>query len=64
MRTDYLIDDYQQTYFVLDSFEQLFHAGYDTDFAPLYARYAGTPGFAANCLQTNDTVLTHGSQSR
>jgi phenylalanine-4-hydroxylase len=45
MRTNYLIDDYQKTYFVLDSFEQLFHAGYDTDFAPIYDRYADEDGF-------------------
>ena len=36
MRTDYRIDEFQRTYFVLDSFEQLFEACYDTDFAPMY----------------------------
>ena len=36
MRTEYRIDAFQQTYFVLDSFEQLFEACYDTDFAPIY----------------------------
>jgi phenylalanine-4-hydroxylase len=37
MRTEYLIDRYQDTYFVIDSFEQLMR---DTapDFTPLYAR--------------------------
>jgi phenylalanine-4-hydroxylase len=43
MRTDYQIDTFQQTYFVLDSYQQLFDACYDTDFAPLYARYAAEP---------------------
>ena len=41
MRTDYRIDAFQRTYFVLDSFQQLFDACYGTDFAPLYERYAG-----------------------
>lgn len=46
MRTAYLIDDLQKNYFVLESFEQLFHAGYDHDFAPLYARVRALPGIA------------------
>jgi phenylalanine-4-hydroxylase len=47
MRTEYHIDRFQSTYFVIDSFEQLFHAGYDTDFAPLYERVRGLPVLAA-----------------
>jgi phenylalanine-4-hydroxylase len=54
LRTDYLIDDYQQIYFVLDSFEQLFHAGYDTDFAPLYLQYAHSPGIKPQQLLPED----------
>ena len=46
MRTDYRIDDFQLTYFVIDSFEQLFHAGYDTDFGPLYERVKGLPTYS------------------
>lgn len=57
MRTDYLIDDFQQTYFVLDSFEQLFHAGYDTDFGPLYRRYADQPGIAPDVVLPEDTLI-------
>jgi phenylalanine-4-hydroxylase len=48
MRTDYRIDDYQRTYFVLDSFEQLFAACYNTDFAPIYREYAALPAFTAD----------------
>jgi phenylalanine-4-hydroxylase len=48
MRTDYRIDDFQRTYFVLDSFEQLFEACYNTDFAPMYRRYGELPPFAAD----------------
>ena len=48
MRTDYRIDDFQRTYFVLDSFEQLFDACYNTDFAPMYRQYGAMPPFAAD----------------
>lgn len=64
MRTNYLIDDYQKTYFVLESFEQLFHAGYDTDFAPIYARFADEPGFAPDHVLPSDRVITLGTQRR
>jgi phenylalanine-4-hydroxylase len=37
MRTEYLIDRYQDTYFVIDSFEHLMQAT-APDFTPLYAR--------------------------
>ncbi len=47
MRTRYQIDSYQQTYFVIDSFEQLFDLT-AADFAPLYARLRGLPEFAAD----------------
>ena len=37
MRTRYNIDSYQQTYFVIDSFHQLFDLT-APDFTPLYAQ--------------------------
>jgi phenylalanine-4-hydroxylase len=58
MRTNYLIDDFQKTYFVLESFEQLFHAGYDTDFAPIYERYAHESGYGPDQVLLTDKVLT------
>lgn len=57
MRTQYLIDDLQRIYFVLESFEQLFHAGYDTDFAPLYRQFARTKPIAPEVLLLTDRVL-------
>jgi phenylalanine-4-hydroxylase len=39
MRTKYAIDDFQQTYFVIKSFEELLAACYQ-DFGPLYQRLA------------------------
>ena len=47
MRTRYKIDTYQQTYFVIDSFEQLFEMT-AVDFAPIYERLRGLPEFAAD----------------
>ncbi|HEY8537845.1 MAG TPA: phenylalanine 4-monooxygenase, partial [Steroidobacteraceae bacterium] len=54
MRTDYLIDDYQKTYFVIESFDELFRAAYDTDFAPLYRKYADVPGIEPGAVLPTD----------
>jgi phenylalanine-4-hydroxylase len=62
MRTRYRIDDYQQTYFVIDSFEDLLHATLDTDFAPLYARLAGLPDLEVADILPTDRLLTRGTQ--
>jgi phenylalanine-4-hydroxylase len=42
MRTEYQIDRYQDTYFVIDSFEQLMRET-APDFTPIYARIRGLP---------------------
>ena len=47
MRTRYSIDSYQGTYFVIDSFQQLFDLT-AKDFAPIYERLRGLPEFAAD----------------
>jgi len=60
MRTDYRIDDYQETYFVIDSFEQLFDAT-APDFTPLYAELKKTETVAPGTLLPTDTVLTRGT---
>ena len=62
MRTDYRIDDYQQSYFVIDSFEELRHQTADADFAPLYARLAGQPDIAPDALLPEDRILNRGTQ--
>ena len=62
MRTDYRIDDYQQTCFVIDSFEQLLHATLDTDFAPLYARLETLPDLAVTDILPEDRLITRGTQ--
>ena len=61
MSTRYRIDTYQQTYFVIDSFEQLFEAT-RPDFTPIYARLRErTPHAAADVLDGSDRVYHHGS---
>jgi phenylalanine-4-hydroxylase len=61
MRTDYLIDAYQKTYFVVDDFEQLFRDSYDRDFAPLYRAYRDTPPYSPDAVLPSDVVVTLGS---
>ncbi|MCY7369555.1 MAG: phenylalanine 4-monooxygenase [Polaromonas sp.] len=43
MRTRYKIDSYQKTYFVIDSFQQLFDLT-APDFTPIYEQLKGMPG--------------------
>lgn len=56
MRTRYKIDSYQQTYFVIDSFEQLFGMT-APDFSPLYDRVKNLSDIAANVLQAGDKLI-------
>ncbi len=63
MRTRYRIDDYQQVYFVIDSFEDLLRQTVETDFAPLYARLAELPDLGPADLVAEDVLITRGSQA-
>jgi len=47
LRTEYRIDRYQDTYFVIDSFAQLMRET-EPDFTPIYARLRALPTFAAD----------------
>jgi phenylalanine-4-hydroxylase len=60
MRTKYAIDDFQQTYFVIESFEKLLAACYQ-DFAPLYERLAEATDIEPFELIEGDEVLTRGT---
>jgi phenylalanine-4-hydroxylase len=60
MRTKYIIDDFQQTYFVINSFEALLTACYQ-DFAPIYQRLGKAGDFEANELADADEVLHKGT---
>lgn len=60
MRTDYRIDDYQETYFVIDNFEALRRAT-EPDFTPIYDRLEGQPDIAPGAVISGDTVLYRGT---
>jgi phenylalanine-4-hydroxylase len=62
MRTDYVIDDLQPTYFVIESFEDLYHQTVERDFDRLYRNLG--PGFTyANAAVIDiDDVLQRGTQ--
>jgi phenylalanine-4-hydroxylase len=60
MRTKYVIDDFQQTYFVIESFEKLLDDCYK-DFAPVYARLRGASEIEAHEIVAGDDVLTRGT---
>ena len=64
MRTQYRIDDYQQGYFVIDSFDDLLRRTRDADFAPVYDRLKGLPDIAPDAVLTSDRVIHRGSQAR
>ncbi len=49
MRTQYRIDRYQETYFVIDGFDQLF-AATQPDFAPIYREIARLPEIPADAM--------------
>ncbi len=63
MRTPYRIDDYQRTYFVIDSYEDLLRQTLETDFAPLYAELEAAPDFAVDTVLPSDAIFTRGSQA-
>ncbi|HWE73225.1 MAG TPA: phenylalanine 4-monooxygenase [Stellaceae bacterium] len=56
MRTRYRIDDYQESYFVIDSFEQLFDAT-QPDFAPYYAALEKAADIEPGAVVEGDRLL-------
>ena len=63
MRTDYRIDDYQHSYFVIDSFEQLRRETADVDFAPVYRRLEQLPSLAPDAVLPTDKLITRGTMA-
>ena len=63
MRTDYRIDDYQQSYFVIDSFEHLRRQTADIDFAPVYRRLEQLPVLAPDAILPTDELITRGTMA-
>ncbi len=64
MRTKYRIDDYQQNYFVIDSFADLLRQTLETDFGPLYAELEALPDIETATIVPGDTVITRGTHAR
>jgi phenylalanine-4-hydroxylase len=60
MRTKYIIDDFQQTYFVIASFEKLLEECY-RDFGPFYGRLTHASDIEPHKLVGGDRVLHTGT---
>jgi len=62
MRTEYRIDDFQQNYFVIPSYEELLRTTLETDFAPLYEAIKALPDIPVAAIVDGDEVVTRGTQ--
>lgn len=62
MRTDYVISDFQDTYFVVDSVEALYRATAGRDFTPIYRRLPAGFTYATSALLATDGVVSEGTQ--
>ena len=60
MRTRYRIDDFQETYFVLDRLDDLLHLA-EIDFAPLYDAAKVLPEIEPGDVLTGDAIVTRGT---
>lgn len=63
MRTNYRIDDYQQVYFVIDSFEKLLEQTAGQDFAPIYDELEDCSDLAVDDILESDELITRGTQA-
>ena len=63
LRTRYRIDDFQQNYFVIDSFEDLLDVTLNTDFGPVYEQLAGLPDIEVDTILPEDRIYTRGTQA-
>jgi len=62
MRTEYRIDDFQQNYFVIPSFEELLRLTVETDFAPLYETLKQEADIPVAAIVEGDRIVTRGTQ--
>ncbi|MCK9515037.1 MAG: phenylalanine 4-monooxygenase [Ottowia sp.] len=60
LQTHYRIDDFQETYFVIDSLDELLKLA-QIDFEPIYKRLEGRPEFEPGDVLAGDAVITRGS---
>ncbi len=62
MRTDYLISDLQATYFVIESFRELFHLTEQRGFEPIYESLGPAAQYAATAALDTDHIYHRGTQ--
>ena len=62
MRTDYVISDLQPTYFVIESFDDLYRQTVERDFDRLYRSLAPSFTYANSAVIDIDDVLNRGTQ--
>ncbi|RJY10302.1 phenylalanine 4-monooxygenase [Aurantiacibacter aquimixticola] len=62
MRTDYVIDDLQPTYFVIESFDDLYRQTVERDFDRLYRSLGPSFTYANSAIIDVDNVLQRGTQ--
>ena len=60
MRTHYRIDDFQDTYFVIDHLDRLLELAH-VDFGPIYKSVEGEPEYQPGDVLPNDVLLTRGT---
>ena len=60
MRTNYRIDDFQESYFVIDSLTELLDLA-KIDFGPLYDRIAGLPDYQPGDVLADDRTWVRGT---
>jgi phenylalanine-4-hydroxylase len=60
-RTGYYIDDLQASYFVIESFEQLFRTLHDTDMEARFVRWREEPQLSPFATTDADRVLRRGT---
>ncbi|MCJ2179045.1 phenylalanine 4-monooxygenase [Novosphingobium album (ex Hu et al. 2023)] len=62
MRTGYMIDAFQKTYFVLESLPQLIERLVGLDFGPIYEKWRHAPALPAGaCLPGEAPIIIHGA---
>lgn len=62
MRTEYRIDDFQQSYFVIPSLDHLLKVTVETDFAPLYRQLEALPDIGVADILPDDRIYARGTQ--
>lgn len=62
MRTDYKYDDLQQTYFVIDNLEELFHQTQNRQFDEIYKNIGPSYQYAPTAVLETDHIYYRGTQ--